>query len=124
MLQVWDRSKLCPQHDGLMFMPLIHLYPLRIMELNIIMESMDKIAAGMIQCSKISLPIMESMDKIAAGMIQCSKISSSTNHGHLVSPPTTAAGIGKKPWGQHPVHSGFAAEPFCERRSFSAALPH
>jgi hypothetical protein len=79
-------------------MPLIHLYQLPIMELN----------------------IMASMDKIAAGMIQCSKISSSTNHGHLVRPPTTAAGIGKKPWGNTPVHSGFAAEPFCERRSFSS----
>src|SRR5258708_8369149 len=107
-----------------MFMPLTHLYPLRIMELNIIMESMDKIAAGMIQCSKISLPIMESMDKIAAGMIQCSKISSSTNHGHLVSPPTTAAGIGKKPWGQHPLHTAFAAEPFYDTRTFIALLPH
>ncbi len=45
------------------------------------------------------------MDKIAAGMIQCSKISSSTNHGHLVSPPTTAAGIGKKTVGATPPYT-------------------
>src|SRR5258708_27037021 len=87
LLQVWDRSKLCPQHDGLMFMPLIHLYPLRIMELNIIMESMDKIAAAMIQCSKISLPMNERMNKIAARTNHVTKMHDNLNTGQRFTPP-------------------------------------